>query len=316
MVHASGTRAIRVLYVAGVPRSGSTLSDLLIDQLPGHVAVGELFYLFRNGVQLNSLCGCGEPFGSCEFWQEVGQIAFGGWDQLDVEHVLRLQSRVDRTSAIPLLVAPRRPASYDAELAEYTDLLVRIYAAVLQVSGATVVVDSSKRPSMAYVLRRSKDIALSCVQVVRDPRAVAFSFGKVVELQADSDIGEIMPRSTPRKVGRRWVTVNGLVRALGRLGVPRLTVRYEDLATDPRRELRRVAELQDLRPDELDESFLTDEGMRAKRAHLVAGGRIRLVDGVLPIRLDEEWRRSMRPGSRRLVSAITALSRRRYGYAG
>jgi hypothetical protein len=316
VVHASGTREIRVLYVGGVPRSGSTLSDLLIDQLPGHVAVGELFYLFRNGVQLNSLCGCGEPFGACPFWREVGQVAFGGWDQLDVYHVLRLQARVDRTSAIPMLVAPRRPSSYDAELAEYTDLLVRIYSAVLQVSGGSVVVDSSKRPSMAYVLRRSKDIALSCVQVVRDPRAVAFSFSKVVELPADSDAGEIMPRSTPRKVGRRWVTVNGLVRALGRLGVPRLTVRYEDLATDPRRELRRVATLQQVRREDLDESFLTDEGMRAGRAHLVAGGRIRLVDGVLPIRLDEEWRRSMAPGTRRMVSAITAVSRRRYGYAG
>ena len=97
---------------------------------------------------------------------------------------------------------------------------------------------------MAYVLRRSQDIALTCVQVVRDPRGVAYSFAKVVALAPASDAGEIMPRSTPRKVGRRWVTVNAMVRALGRLGRPRLTVRYEDLAPDPRRELRRVAELQ------------------------------------------------------------------------
>jgi Sulfotransferase family len=313
-VSVSARTAVRVLYVGGVPRSGSTLSDLVLDQLPGHVAVGELYYLFRNGVRLNSLCGCGQVFSECPFWTEVGQRAVGGWTAFDVEHALRLQSRVDRSSAIPWLLAPRRPAAYEADLQEYGDLLHRIYAAILEVSGAQVVVDSSKRPSLAYILRRLPGIDLTCVQVVRDPRGVAYSFSKVVPLAASVDAGETMPRSTPRKVGRRWVTVNAMIRALRRLGVPSLVVRYEDLARDPRRELQRVARQQGLEETDLADGFLTDEGLRVSRAHLVAGGRIRLVDGVLPIRLDEEWRRSMVPSSRRLVSAMTVASRRRYGY--
>lgn len=304
--------AVRVLYVGGVPRSGSTLSDLVLDQLPGHVAVGELFYLFRNGVQLDSLCGCGESFSQCPFWKAVGERAFGGWSGFDVDRALALQAKVDRSAAIPLLVSPWRPRAFAAALADYTDILAKLYAAVLEVSGGAVVVDSSKRPSLAYVLRRVPRIDLTCVQVVRDPRGVAYSFAKVVPLSSGSDAGLTMPRSTPRKVGRRWVTVNAMIRAVRRLGVRSLVVRYEDLARDPRRELRRVAALQGLA--DVDESFLTDEGLRVARAHLVAGGRIRLVDGILPIRLDEEWRRSMRPSSRRLVSAITAVSRSRYGY--
>jgi len=39
-----------VLYVGGVLRSGSTLIDLVFDQLFGYVVVGELFYFFCNGV--------------------------------------------------------------------------------------------------------------------------------------------------------------------------------------------------------------------------------------------------------------------------
>ena len=304
---------VRVLYVGGVPRSGSTLTDLVLDQLPGHVAVGELFYLFRNGVQLDSLCGCGESFSQCAFWQEVGRRAFGGWESLDVDDVLRLQARVDRTSAIPaVLTGKGRPSAVEVE--RYRTLLLAIYRAVQQVSGADVVVDSSKRPSMAYVLRGASGIRLTCVQVVRDPRGVAHSFDKVVPLAPSSDAGEFMPRSTARKVARRWVTVNGLVRGLRHFGVPSLVVRYEDLAADPVRELRRVARLQGIADDDLDPSFLTDEGLKVKRAHLVAGGRIRLVDGVLPIRLDQKWRQDMPAGRRRFVSALTVLSRRRYGY--
>jgi hypothetical protein len=309
----SATSPVRVLYVGGVPRSGSTLTDLVLDQLPGHVAVGELFYLFRNGIQLESLCGCGEAFAQCPFWSEVGRRAFGGWDQLDVEDLLRLQGRVDRTTAIPsVLVGRGRPSAADIE--RYRTLMLAIYRAVLEVSGADVVVDSSKRPSMAYLLRGTPGVRLTCVQVVRDPRGVAHSFAQVVPLAPSADAGAFMPRSTARKVARRWVTVNALVRALRRLGVPSLTVRYEDLAADPVRELRRVAALQGVPADALDASFLTDEGLVVQRAHLVAGGRIRLVDGVLPIRLDEKWRREMPAGRRRLVSALTAASRRRYGY--
>ena len=39
-------RPVRLLYVGGVPRSGSTLADMMIGQLPGHVGVGELYYLW------------------------------------------------------------------------------------------------------------------------------------------------------------------------------------------------------------------------------------------------------------------------------
>ena len=221
---------------------------------------------------------------------------------------------MDRTANLPAIVSGRGSSQVLADLAQYRELMTSIYRAILDESGGTVVVDSSKRPSLAYLLHRADSIDLKVVQVVRDPRGVAHSFSKVVPLAA-SDAGEFMPRSTPRKVARRWVTVNAMVRSLRRLGVPGIVVRYEDLAADPVAQLRRVAELQQVPPQDLDTGFLTDEGLKVTRAHLVAGGRIRLVDGVLPIRLDEAWRRDMPKAPRRLVTAMTALSRRRYGYA-
>jgi len=297
-----------------MPRSGSTLTDLLLHLLPGHVAVGELFYLWRNGVQHNALCACARPFLSCPFWTSVGETAFGGWRTAMAHEVLRMQETVDRTAAIPLLLAPRRPRAFDETLSQYVDVLRRLYDAIAAVSGADVIVDSSKRPSLAYVLRQMPQIELHVAQVVRDPRGVAFSFAKHVELPPGADLADRMPRSTLRKVSRRWVSVNALIAAAGRLGVPTLRIRYEDLVTDPRHELARVLHFEG--QPATDETFerVDPESFVLPATHLIAAGRIRLQSGVMPLRLDEEWRRGMPRHARALVDTMTVVSRWRYGY--
>lgn len=305
---------LRVLYVGGMPRSGSTLTDLMLHQLPGHVGVGELFYLWRNGLAHDGLCACAAPFSRCSFWEEVGRVAFGGWDRTDPAHVMRLQERVDRTSRIPLLLLPRRPRRFAADLAEYTDILRRLYAAIVTVSGEEVVVDSSKRPSLAYVLRTMPDVDLRVVHVVRDPRGVAFSFAKHVALPAGAALRSEMPRSTTRKVSRRWVSVNAMIAGLRRVGVPVTRVRYEDLVVAPDRELRRVLKLMDEATPAAGFDHVSGSGVTVPRTHVVAGGRIRLASGTMPLRLDQQWQQEMPAASRRLVEAMTAPVRSRYGY--
>ncbi len=303
---------VRVLYVGGVPRSGSTLADLMIGQLPAHVGVGELYYLWQNGPRQNVTCACGERFTDCPFWTEVGARAYGGWSAAPVDEVLALQRRVDRTARIPRLIAPT--GSFGTAARRYTEILTALYRGIADTAGATVVVDSSKRPSLGFALRRAPGVRLGIAHVVRDPRGVAYSWSKTVKLPAGASHRTEMPRWSTGTVARRWVTVNASIAALARLGVPRVVVRYEDLVRDPATELIRVAALHDVavRPDELD--FLSDGGVRPAASHTIAGSRIRLSTGVMTLRVDEEWRRSLPPGRRRFVAAATAMSRWRYGY--
>ena len=92
-----------MLYLGGLGRSGSTLIERLIGQLPGVCPVGELVHLWERGITEGERCGCGEPFRECPFWQQVGKAAFGGWDEVEVSRVAALRARVDRNRFIPAL---------------------------------------------------------------------------------------------------------------------------------------------------------------------------------------------------------------------
>lgn len=55
-------------------------------------------------------------------------------------------------------------------------IAARLYAAAAEVTGARLLIDSSKRPSDAALLRLLPDVEPFYLQLVRDPRAVAFSW--------------------------------------------------------------------------------------------------------------------------------------------
>lgn len=303
-----------VLYVAGVPRSGSTLTDLMLAQLPEHVGVGELYYLWANGPQQDVTCACGSPFSGCDFWQAVGEQAFGGWPADLVAEVRRLQASVDRTARLPLVAGPLRPPRIARDADRYRGILTDLYRAIVAVSGARVVVDSSKRPSLAFLLRDAEDVDLRVAHVVRDPRGVAYSWSKPVPLQPGTSHLTEMPRWSPSRTARRWVTVNASFGLLRRTGVPTVVVRYEDLVARPQEELARIARLHGIEVSSADLGYVAGGRLTMPRGHTIAGSRIRLSTGSIELRTDEEWRRAMAPGARRLVSAGTWWSRRQYGY--
>ena len=56
------TTAVPVAFVGGHGRSGSTLLSRVLGAVPGFVTVGELCYLWDQGVVMDRMCGCGKPF--------------------------------------------------------------------------------------------------------------------------------------------------------------------------------------------------------------------------------------------------------------
>ncbi|HMB70712.1 MAG TPA: sulfotransferase, partial [bacterium] len=68
---------LKVLYIAGNGRSGSTLLDVILGQIPGFFPVGEVRNVWDYGVVENRPCGCGEAFHDCPFWSRILSGAYG-----------------------------------------------------------------------------------------------------------------------------------------------------------------------------------------------------------------------------------------------
>lgn len=325
------TPGLRVLYVGGFGRSGTTLIERLLGELPCVCPVGELVHLWQRGVLAGERCGCGVAFPDCPFWRRVGAIAFGGWHNVDVERVTSLRRQVDRNRFIPVLAASAGPPSFRRALDEYLSMYLQLYTAVAEASGCQTIVDSSKLASLAFCLRWCDDLDLRVLHVVRDSRAVAYSWTKRVR-RPDAEISRsdgpsvrapaagrsYMTTYPPTSAAMRWNIQNSALHVLTRTGTPTSLVRYEDLVRDPERVLREVAAFAGIPLGAAALRFLggddADRQADLSAAHTVSGNPMRFLSGRIPIRQDDAWQAAMPIGQRRAVTALTLPLLGRYGY--
>jgi hypothetical protein len=300
----------RVLFLGGLGRSGTTLVERLLGELPGVCALGEVVHLWQRDLRDDERCGCGARFSACTFWTRVGVEAFGGWHHVDVDRVHALRDAVERTRHIPRLATAVEAPD---EVHEYAAFYSRVYAAAAAVSGASVVVDSSKHSALAHVLRWAGDIDLRVVHVVRDPRGVAYSWTKTVA-RPETDGTEEMTRYSPGRSAMLWNAHNAAFGLLARRGVAVHRIRYEEFLRDPRAALGELASFAGLPLGATDLGFVSDEHADLQVGHSAAGNPMRFTVGRLSLRRDDAWQRSLPAAQRRLVGTVCAPMLRAYGY--
>src|SRR5262245_3905538 len=170
---------VTVVYLGGFGRSGSTLVERMLGAARGWTNIGELVDLSRSVGPHDELCGCGVPFSRCPLWTRVGEIAFGGWSTEVFDRVTALHRSAGRQRHLPALLGARLPPS--SALGELRSAYAAMYRAIAEVTGSRVVVDASKGPALGQALAGAPDIDLRMLNVVRDPRAVAWSWSRHVE---------------------------------------------------------------------------------------------------------------------------------------
>lgn len=296
-----------ILFIVGSSRSGSTLLERLLNELPGVVSVGELMRVWRRGFVENQLCSCGQPFHDCAFWGDVRQRLDDGGHALDAAAVEHLSRRVYM----------RGSASAD-DRALFLEHWRRLFAAIADASGARWLVDSSKRPSYAAHLATVPGFDTRYLHLVRDPRAVAFSkMRRRVQPAIHWREAHMATRSAWGSAGSWNDTQRQAEAARANTGRPWLRLRYEDLAADPRHALASIATTLGLDAENGDPlAFLYDGAARVRPGHSVSGNPMRFKHGDLRIATDDEWRRAMPARSRFEVELRCWRGLRRYGYAG
>jgi hypothetical protein len=308
----STTDRPKVLYIAGWGRSGTTLLDNLVGSHHGVFTAGEVWCMWQMSFVEGRLCGCGVPLLDCALWRAVLQRAFDG-HLPDPHRMLELQRTAMSVWRTPSMVAGARRGQLDAGAAEYADVLSRLYRAIAAETGASVIVDASKRPSDAVATGLAAGIDPYLLHMIRDPRACAFSWQRTMAEPDASTVSFMTRHGRLMNVGH-WVSWNIASEMVGRIypeGHYR-RLRYEDFMTDPRRTMDEV--LAFVGEPVVDSPFVDRTTAVLPTNHTVAGNPKRFRTGEVRIRLDDEWRRHQSAVDRRTATALSLPLLPRYGY--
>lgn len=304
----------RILYIGGCTRSGSTLVDRMLGQVPGFVSTGELGLITTHSITENRLCGCGRRFRECPYWRAVGEAAFGGWDGADAAELVTLHPQVTRQRYIPLLVFPSLSPGFAGKLRRYQSLLARLYAAISSVSGAEIVVDSTKAPAYALVLRGIPGVDLRILDLVRDSRGTAYSSSKQ-QVMKDS-VDRVVPkhRYAAPIITMRWIVYHLIFDCIRIAGLPGITVRYEDVVRSPQQMLRQIAAFAGRPVRDHDLDFIAPPSVHMREDHTAVGNDSRLDQGTITLREDDAWRTQLPARSRKLVTLMSWPLLKRWRY--
>lgn len=290
----------------GRGRSGSTIFAQALGALDGFFAAGEVRVLWDPVVTHDSACACGEPVTGCPVWSRV----LDRLDHIDRGEAARWQREVVREARLPRLLRHRQGGGWPA-LVGYRQVMADVYRAIATVTGCRTVVDTSKRPSYAMVVRDLPGVDPYFVHLVRDPRASAYSWRTRHHVGA---AGTTVRQHGAVDATLRWDLLNlgaeAVLRTAG--GGRTLRVRYEDFAAAPRETVDEVAALVDGPP--AGSAFLDARTVRAPASHALAGNPSREQVGRVVIRTDGEWSARQRPRDRWLASAVALPLLHRYRY--
>ncbi len=296
---------LKLVYVLGSYRSGTTVLGALLGAAPGIRTAGEMQALPAAFWENRQRCSCGEPIAQCPFWTDVRQYAE---TRVDL-HALRAGQRRFETYHGTLrdfgrgLFARREFRRHVERVAAFTE-------AVAGRTGHRILVDLSKNPIRGYVRRflpRSR-IDVYYLHVVRDGRAVMYS------RTWRPGGGRIRPlMQGPAAMTARWIIVN-LASSYLCGGRPDryLRLQYEELVAHPRATLERIGRF--LGTDLSPVIDLLERGEAVPLDHLVAANlRLRKAPELV-LRSDDAWRTELPRSSARTFRWIGGWLARHYGY--
>jgi len=297
---------VHVVYSAGWGRSGSTPLAALLSALRGVVAIGEARSFWSYSLLPRWLCSCGRPLAECARW---APLTTPGWPMTAAE-VADYQGAHLRTRHYVSTALRLRFGNPSQRERRYVATYAELYGRIAALSGASTIVDSSKYPLDAYLLGTCTQIDLRVIHLVRDPRAVAYSWATPKRLSPEPG-SPLMRMFSPTSSSAIWSTWNLVVERLVARVAPVLRVRYEDLVARPGPTLAKIASFADIAGEgSLDPSMLSLDS-----SHMLAGNPVRFAPGNQVLADDVRWRSAMNR-RQRLAATLPALSAlHRYGYS-
>ncbi len=322
---------IRLAYILSASHSGSTLLAMLLGAHPDIATVGEL-KVTSLGDADQYRCSCLMRIKECMFWNAITQRMAKRGFSFDITKagtdIRSGATPYGKRLLKPLHRGPALEALRDAALAcsprwrrEWSRIQAlnhALMASVLEETGRSVIVDSSKIGLRLKYLLRNPALDVRVVRLVRDGRGVALTYldpGRFADasdpLRRGGGAGTLRAPThrSMADAASEWRRSNEEAEAvLAQVSRSQWTeVRYERLCTEPTTTLASVFSFLGVQAD------VTISDFRARPHHVIGNG-MRL-DTMSEIRLDERWKAELSPSDLDVFQSVAGATNRRLGYA-
>lgn len=303
---------IKVLYIMGCGRSGSTVLDTVLGNATKVESVGELCNLGRAISSENEYCACGLLARNCQFWKEVSTQ----WRQMagtkySFDQWVSLQRKVEQYRNIPNLFNPNYLNS--EEFISYSAGLSALFHSLAINTGKDVIVDSSKGPMRALAISKNKHLDLKVIHLVRDGRGVSWSLKKGNRKDPAAGVQREIRSKPIWRTALAWVRANlASEGVLTRIEAKdKIRIRYEDFIDNPIRQLVRIEAFSGVEMKAVIDKLNSSQEFYV--GHTIAGNRARMA-GRIKLEADYSWHQNLTRGDRIIFGLIAGPLSRRYGY--
>jgi len=239
---------VKILYISGAGRSGSTLLGDVLGAIPKTLHVGELRGIFDYTIIPDNLmpCSCGRSYQMCDFWNPNFEALYGAKWQ-DKFNQMKIEGELPRSLHLPGLALKKKFNQTNKlqalnKIQETINHVVNLLSYIQEHSTSSLIIDTSKAAPFAWLLAQHPDVHLVTVHLIRDPRATLFSWLNRAIPIPDLTTGRATIRTRPLREGfAAWVKDNSGAWILRFLGIPYLRINYESFVSNPIHHLDSVA---------------------------------------------------------------------------
>ncbi len=250
-----------ILYIMGTGRSGTTILEILLSNNSDIFGVGEVTHIFQDGFTDDEICSCGKPASVCEHWSSVRQQC--EWNDADVSKLNQLFVDIAWHTQFPKVAAGRVPTDQRVLFNQTNKCLFQTSA---DISGANIIVDSSKYAGRALELARAFPKNVKVICLTRSPAGLVKAFRK-------TDAAEQKPKSLSGTLFYYLYTIACFRVVTWILKSRVLRIRYEDMIANPEETLGKIESWANI--DLSQTKNILKEKQWLEAGHIITGNRLR-----------------------------------------
>lgn len=278
----TNSNSLRIIFIAGAGRSGSTLIGDVLGQANKSIHLGELWGIFDYTTVPDGgvFCSCGASYEDCDFWSQTFETLFGE-DWLLLFREWNFQKTLPHSTKLLLLMFRNKfwPGNeiplFDANVKDALKALKRALHFICEREQVGSIIDSSKFGPYAWLLSKEDDMQLVVVHLVRDPRATLYSWVTKPIPMYDRETRQFSLRTrTWIESVVYWVRANFTAIFLRLMGLPYYRLQYETFINEPLSTTRELisfanSHMFDLEMSESLEEQLREKSLRLNTRHLI-----------------------------------------------